>query len=40
MGSVGVGFVGERINFLPSKIQWDLTNGPLAKILELLDTHV
>ena len=23
----------------PSKIEWDLTNGPLRKLLELLDTH-
>ena len=24
---------------IPSKIEWDLTNGPLSKLLELLDTH-
>ena len=24
----------------PSKIEWDLTNGPLCKLLELLDTQV
>ena len=24
----------------PSKIEWDLTNGPLSKLLELLDTQV
>ena len=24
----------------PSKIAWDLTNGPLSKLLELLDTQV
>ena len=24
----------------PSKIEWDLTNGPLSKLLELLDTEV
>ena len=24
----------------PSKIEWDLTNGPLSKLLELLDTPV
>ena len=24
----------------PSKIEWDLTNGPLNKLLELLDTQV
>ena len=23
---------------IPSKIEWDLTNGPLSKLLELLDT--
>ena len=23
-----------------SKIEWDLTNGPLSKLLELLDTQV
>ena len=26
--------------FLPSKIEWDLTNEPLSKLLELLDTQV
>ena len=26
--------------YFPSKIQWDLTNGPLSKLLELLDTQV
>ena len=26
--------------FNPSKIEWDLTNGPLSKLLELLDTQV
>ena len=25
---------------IPSKIEWDLTNGPLSKLLELLDTKV
>ena len=25
---------------IPSKIEWDLTNGPLTKLLELLDTKV
>ena len=25
---------------IPSKIKWDLTNGPLSKLLELLDTQV
>ena len=25
---------------IPSKIEWDLTNGPLRKLLELLDTQV
>ena len=24
----------------PSKIEWDLTNGPLSKLLELLDIQV
>ena len=24
----------------PSKVEWDLTNGPLSKLLELLDTQV
>ncbi len=24
----------------PSKIEWDLTNGPLSKLLELLDAQV
>ena len=24
----------------PSKIEWDLTNGPLSKLVELLDTRV
>ena len=24
----------------PSRIKWDLTNGPLGKLLELLDTQV
>ena len=24
----------------PSNIEWDLTNGPLSKLLELLDTQV
>ena len=24
----------------PSKIEWDLSNGPLSKLLELLDTQV
>ena len=26
--------------FIPSKIEWDLPNGPLTKLLELLDTNV
>ena len=25
---------------IPSKIEWDLPNGPLTKLLELLDTKV
>ena len=29
-------FLGEN----PSKIEWNLTNGPLSKLLELLDTQV
>ena len=28
------------VDFFPSKIEWDLTNGPLSKLLELLDTQV
>ena len=27
------------ILLFPSKIEWDLTNGPLSKLLELLDTQ-
>ena len=27
------------ISLNPSKFEWDLTNGPLSKLLELLDTH-
>ena len=27
-------------NIFPSKIEWDLTNGPLSKLLEILDTQV
>ena len=26
--------------FFPSKIEWDLTNGPLSKLVEILDTQV
>ena len=26
-------------NMIPSKIEWDLTNRPLSKLLELLDTQ-
>ena len=29
-----------NFNIDPSKIEWDLTNGPLSKLLELLDTQV
>ena len=29
-----------QCHIIPSKIEWDLTNGPLSKLLELLDTHV
>ena len=25
---------------IPSKFEWSLTNGPLSKLLELLDTQV
>ena len=28
------------VSFYPSTIEWDLTNGPLSKLLELLDTQV
>ena len=28
------------VNISPSKIEWDLTNGPQSKLLELLDTQV
>ena len=31
-------FVGDL--WVPSKIEWDLTNGPLRKLLELLDSQV
>ena len=31
---------GEYFFKRPSKIEWDLTNGPLSKLLELLDTQV
>ena len=30
----------DAISFGPSQIRWDLTNGPLSKLLELLDTQV
>ena len=30
----------DKHNMFPSKIEWDLTNGPLSKLLELLDTQV
>ena len=26
--------------YVPSKMEWDLTNRPLSKLLELLDTQV
>ena len=29
-----------KVSSYPSKIEWDLTNGPLSKLLELLDTQV
>ena len=28
------------VSNIPSIIEWDLTNGPLRKLLELLDTQV
>ena len=28
-----------KVGLIPSKIEWDLTNGPLSKLLELLDTQ-
>ena len=34
-------WVGMAFIFInPSKIEWDLPNGPLTKLLELLDTKV
>ena len=27
-------------SMIPSKLEWDLTNGPLSRLLELLDTQV
>ena len=27
------------VPLIPSKNEWDLTNGPLSKLLELLDTQ-
>ena len=48
--TMGPGPWDEKVSFLtiidairikhPSKIEWDLTNGPLTKLLELLDTKV
>ena len=32
--------VHKYVFMYPSKIEWDLTNGPLSKLLELLDTQV
>ena len=32
--------VESRLKPIPSKIEWDLTNGTLSKLLELLDTQV
>ena len=29
-----------KVRSFPTKIEWDLTNGPLSKLLELLDTQV
>ena len=34
------GLTGWKITYIPSKIEWDLPNGPLTKLLELLDTKV
>ena len=40
-GSVSkVGEVKKQKYMFPSKIEWDLTNGPLRKLLEFLDTQV
>ena len=47
-GEMGDGFGLKSHGFLinekgwqtPSKIEWDLTNGPLRKLLELLDSQV
>ena len=30
--------MGFKIPFSPTKIEWDLTNEPLSKLLELFDT--
>ena len=30
----------QPVFLIPSKIEWDLTNGPLSNLLELLDTQV
>ena len=32
--------IGEGDPHFPSKIEWNLPNGPLRKVLELLDTQV
>ncbi len=36
--SSGLGKQTQQV--IPSKIEWDLTNGPLSKLLELLHTQV
>ena len=44
--SVGILFFSDQFiwydhgHYFPSKIEWDLTNGPLRKLLELLDSQV
>ena len=42
MGNLGkkVGIAETQILIESIKIEWDLTNGPLRKLLELLDTQV
>ena len=37
---VGLDFATKHLLVFPSKMEWDLTNGPLSKLLELLDTQV
>ena len=33
-------FENKKSVLVPSKIEWDLTNGPLRRLLELLNTQV